>query len=718
MKRNTILIAMLLLVLSFGSCVKDLEKEDIYTTTTYSGIVQEKSEQECLNNVSVYLVNGQSQDLLTTTDASGIFLFSLNTSEINDNSKFRFKLDGITSDIEIKGYGMKEYDYGIIYLYNKTADLPQIAMDSISNIGMTSATFYAHLLQEGDGAQHYGFLIDTIPDSFAMDTIYAELEIGNLSVSATADSLLPNTKYYVKAFASKDSAALYSDVMEFNTSDGKPIVETVGANVSVNIANCKGKVINNFGADIIEYGIYYSMEPSFDSTSTHQVCGNISDDGSFECTLELLSDTLYYYRAYAENEYGTGYGEIMQFETTSGTPVVETLGSSNIRAHSANITGKVTNDGACTILSTGFIYDDNYNFNHVDTIWAESTSMDFTCHLSNLDAGKQYFYKSIIKYLSDGEEKYAMGDANDFSTLNGIIVAHLINVDNITSNSATVRAETQDGGVDLLERGICWSTTPNPTINGESSSATNVENGEFEISIQDLQTSTTYYVRAYVKSIEGVAYSSQESFSTLANLPEVLTLDIMDIGITTASCQGYIVSDGGSNITERGICWSTEQNPTISGTHASNGTGTGSFTVQMTDLDPNTTYHVRSYAVNSAGTSYGEDKQFTTLENPAPDIHCENAEMVDENNCNVSGILNDNGCINISGKGFCWKLGEEPTIEDEVYETDGSFGSFTHVIDVTELPNGTYKVRAFAKVDGNYHYSIETVEFEVNHNEE
>ena len=73
-----------------------------------------------------------------------------------------------------------------------------------------------------------------------------------------------------------------------------------------------------------------------------------------------------------------------------------------------------------------------------------------------------------------------------------------------------------------------------------------------------------------------------------------------------------MTNSGGATVTERGICWSTSHNPTTSGSHANSGTGTGSFSVNMTGLAANTTYYVRAYAINSAGTSYGSEVSFTT----------------------------------------------------------------------------------------------------------
>ena len=100
---------------------------------------------------------------------------------------------------------------------------------------------------------------------------------------------------------------------------------------------------------------------------------------------------------------------------------------------------------------------------------------------------------------------------------------------------------------------------------------------------------------------------------TPATAPTVTTTAISDIDKTTATGGGNVTADGGANVTARGICWSTSQNPTVDGNHTTDGSGTGSFTSAMTGLTANTTYYVRAYATNSAGTAYGEQVNFTTL---------------------------------------------------------------------------------------------------------
>src|SRR5664279_857128 len=93
-------------------------------------------------------------------------------------------------------------------------------------------------------------------------------------------------------------------------------------------------------------------------------------------------------------------------------------------------------------------------------------------------------------------------------------------------------------------------------------------------------------------------------------IPTLTTTSVTEITINSATAGGSITKDGGAAVTARGVCWGATANPVISGSHTSDNSGTGSFTSSLTDLTPNTDYHVRAYATNKAGTAYGADISF------------------------------------------------------------------------------------------------------------
>lgn len=131
--------------------------------------------------------------------------------------------------------------------------------------------------------------------------------------------------------------------------------------------------------------------------------------------------------------------------------------------------------------------------------------------------------------------------------------------------------------------------------------------------VTGLKANTTYYYRYSNDTGFGILSSEQKSFKTNDySVPAVTTAEVSEITGSSAKCGGNVTSDGGFAVTARGVCWSTSPNPTVSDSHTTDGSGMGSFTSSITGLTENTTYYVRAYATNSAGTSYGEQKSFTT----------------------------------------------------------------------------------------------------------
>lgn len=97
-------------------------------------------------------------------------------------------------------------------------------------------------------------------------------------------------------------------------------------------------------------------------------------------------------------------------------------------------------------------------------------------------------------------------------------------------------------------------------------------------------------------------------------LPVLRTSDISAVKKTTAVSGGSITSDGGVTITARGVCWSTKADPTIADSKTTEGADLITFTSLLTGLTNASTYNVRAYATNSAGTAYGNTVIFTALE--------------------------------------------------------------------------------------------------------
>ena len=137
------------------------------------------------------------------------------------------------------------------------------------------------------------------------------------------------------------------------------------------------------------------------------------------------------------------------------------------------------------------------------------------------------------------------------------------------------------------------------------------------VDLAGLKSNTTYsYFYEFhngFNSMRTVAktFKTEGSGATIT-LPTVITAEVTEITINSAKGGGEVTNDGGTEVTERGICWSTNANPTLNNNHIAAGTGIGAFTAVMSGLQANTTYHVRAYAINEKGTAYGLDREFVT----------------------------------------------------------------------------------------------------------
>lgn len=171
---------------------------------------------------------------------------------------------------------------------------------------------------------------------------------------------------------------------------------------------------------------------------------------------------------------------------------------------------------------------------------------------------------------------------------------------------------TDDGNTDIISKGVCWSISPEPTVNNsKTTDGTGV--GEYVSNITGLTAGTLYYVRAYATNSEGTSYGQALPFTTSsAVVPTITTAAVTAIAATTATTGGSINNDGGSDITARGVVWSTSTGPALTDFQLSSGSGKGSFVSNLTGLTPSTLYYVRAYATNSSGTAYGNEIFFTT----------------------------------------------------------------------------------------------------------
>jgi len=235
---------------------------------------------------------------------------------------------------------------------------------------------------------------------------------------------------------------------------------------------------------------------------------------------------------------------------------------------------------------------------------------------------------------------------------------------------------------------------PKPTIENSIYNM-NGSTDAFTCNLTGLTPNTIYYVRAYATNSSGTGYGEQVSFKTInTEIPDVETTTILEVSGHSAISGGNIVDDNGSEVIARGLCWATTANPAINDSKTIDASGgKGSFSGRLTGLAEGTVYHVRAYATNSVGTSYGLDCTFTTLSRPVlTTVAISDITLI---SATSGGNISFDGGAQVTASGVCWGTSEEPTITNNVTTNGVNNGAFTS--NLTGLSEGTrYYIRAYA----------------------
>ncbi len=297
-------------------------------------------------------------------------------------------------------------------------------------------------------------------------------------------------------------------------------------------------------------------------------------------------------------------------EEKANFAVVETSSPDNVTFTTARVGGRVANDGGAEITDRGIF-------------WGTSSGTDTTGTQLSLGTGTGVFYDTLrnltpgvtyyVKAYAINNTGMSLGSESSFTTQISLPTLVTAEITNITPNSARLGGNiTDDGGYEITARGIYWGANRN-VVNGGTRVELGTGKGEFSIVVEGLSKAVTYYVMAFATNVKGTAYGNLYSFTTDPELAVVSTIDAVDIQIHSAKLGGEIKSNGGSAITERGIYFGLTPDAKTTGTKiVSTATG-ASFLDVNENLTAGTKYYFVAYVINSKGTSYGEEKSFTTL---------------------------------------------------------------------------------------------------------
>jgi hypothetical protein len=294
--------------------------------------------------------------------------------------------------------------------------------------------------------------------------------------------------------------------------------------------------------------------------------------------------------------------------------------NSSATIYNSYATGSINYEqwGMTSSPSKGLVGSDNlgiYNGNYFRLSTNQTSSVGATALTSDQMKESESFegwdFAGIWNFETDVNENYPVLRSQNNPVVFTKETTHISQTTAIANGNVALENLSP-----ITSRGFVWSNLPNPTLTTNTGHSNESEGtGIFTTSLVNLTPGTTYYIKAWAENSTGVAYGTQLIFTTEAGEPQLSTKEITQITQTTAQSGGVIISDGGAQVTARGIVWSTTANPTVDSNEGiiTESEGPDEFISPITDLTPGTTYYVRAYATNSVNTAYGEQKTFETL---------------------------------------------------------------------------------------------------------
>ena len=609
----------------------------------------------------------------------------------------------------VRAYATNSLDstlYGNEVLFNtlSVVGLPILTTTIASSITATSASTGGNISSDGGySITARGVCWSTLPNPIITDSTKTTNGTGTGLFTSSISGLKAGTIYYVRAYATNSRGTAYGNEISFTSATGTglaTLTTTTPTSVTSTTAAGGGNITSDGGLIVTARGICWSTATN-PTTALSTRTSDGTGMGIFSSSITgLTANTTYYVRAYATNSAGIVYGNQVSFTTTAlsvALATVSTTAISTILTTSAVGGGNITNDGGATVTVKGVCWGTTANPTTANSKTTDGIGTGtFTSSITGLTENTTYY----VRAYATNSVGTAYGTQVSFSTITLPSLTTTI-ATSITNTTASSGGNiTSDGGSTVTARGVCWSTTPNPTTALTTKTLNGTGIGSFTSSITGLIAGTTYYVRAYATNSAGTNYGVQVNFTTTPaiTLPTVSTTPISAITQTTAKSGGNITNDGGATVTERGVCWNTSSNPTIGNvyTHTSDGTGTGTFSSSITGLVSNTTYYVRTYATNSAGTVYGNEVSFTTTQILSlPTVTTNAASAITSSSATGGGNVTSDGGATVTARGVCWSTSSTPTISNSK-TTDGTgIGAFTSLITGLSATT-TYYVRAYA----------------------
>jgi len=404
-------------------------------------------------------------------------------------------------------------------------------------------------------------------------------------------------------------------------------------------------------------------------------------------------------------------------------PTLNKLEPTDVTSTTAMFHGEILTAGTPAYTERGFVFSRSPMPTSQTTIARLTAPLtenrNFSAMATGLTLGQTYFARAFA--TNSLGTTYSANDIqfSPISTTPTLTTQDVTNI-NIANGTATFNGTIVSAGDPAYtERGFVFGTTPNPTsanirVVAPGSGAL----GTFSLAVSDIREGEIYYVRAFATNVNGTEYSTnQVSLNFVATMPTVTTQAITTFSIAagTATFVGNITSAGDLPILERGFVYATTPNPTSANIRlTAQGTGTGAFSLPVTDIQEGETYYVRAFVRNANGTEYG-DQVILNFVAAMPTVTTQaiTERSVANGTARFNGTLVSLGDLPIIERGFVFGTAPNPTVgaDERILIPGSNTGVF--VANATDLQEGrVYHVRAFAtNANGTEYGENVTVDF-------
>ncbi len=524
-----------------------------------------------------------------------------------------------TYHFRIVAYNSPEPTRGEDLTFKTLPAPPVVIAASATSIGQTSATLNGRVKPNDNSATYYfEFGETTSYELGATPEQIVQSGAEDISVSAEVSGLIPSTTYHFRLVADNTvETKTHGGNLTFKTLSEPPAASTIHA------SNVKSRAATLFGAvdpncSETSYYFEYGKTTDYGFVTATKSAGTVCDSTSVaESVSDLEPSTTYHFRLVAKNMAGTTLGDDLTFETLSSTFVAITDHTTSIGQTSVILNGRVNPNDENAKYYFEYGEDTDYKFGRTfqSNVEAGSEDVPVNAEVFSLKPKTTYHFRLVASSILGT----TFGEDLSFETLPDPPDAITTPQSNVTSRAATLNGTVNPNCSETSyyfeygkTTGYELGSTP-PQSAGSSCDSTLVAVG-----VSELEPSTTYHFRLVASNSAGVVYGEDLTFETLPAPPDVIT-DPAHFGQTSAKLNGRI------NPNKENTTYYFKYGETTDyelGSTPVNNAGSGDedsrVSEEVSGLDPDTTYHFRLVAYNTAGTTLGGDRTFRTYISDKP----------------------------------------------------------------------------------------------------